>query len=122
MRSVALLILSFMLMDSPALAATEVDPAVMKAKIAARGEGQDVRVRLVDNTQVNGLIVSIHEQHFVLKEAGPAEPRAIEYAQIRDVHKVHRSRMAKVGVVAAVTVGVIVIAGLVAYATADYDW
>jgi hypothetical protein len=116
-RSVTLLIISTILVNSPAGAAVKPDPAAMKAKIVARGEGQDVRVTLADKTQVKGFIVSIHEQNFVLKAKGPGEPRTIEYAQIRGVHRGHMSTGAKIAIgVGLGFVGILAV-GMIAIAT-----
>ena len=97
-RSVTLLLISTFLINSPALAARQIDPAAMKARIVARGEGQDVRVTLADKTQVKGFIVSIHDQNFVLKTKGPGEPRTIDYAQVTGVHRGHMSTGAKIAI------------------------
>ena len=59
-RLTALLLIPALLSNTLAFAAKKpVDPAAVKAKIAARGVGQGVRVTLADNSEARGLIVSI---------------------------------------------------------------
>ena len=116
-RAFAVLVVSTMLIDNVAYSAVKANPEAMKAKIVARGEGQDVRVTLADKTQVKGFIVSIHEQDFVLKTKGPGEPRTIEYAQVTGVHRGHMSTAAKVGIGVAVGFVGILAVGLIAMAS-----
>ena len=51
------------------------DAAAMKAKVAARGVGQGVRVTLAVNTEANGLI---GEQSFALKPKSADQARDIQ--------------------------------------------
>lgn len=98
LRNVTLFAVATLLINSPAVAVGKHEPGVMKAKIVARGEGQDVRVTLADHTQVKGFIVSIHDENFVVKEKGPGEPRTIDYAQVTGVHRAHMPTGAKIGI------------------------
>jgi len=100
-RFIAMVLISALLSNSLAFASKKpADPAVLKAKIQARGVGQGVRVTLTDATQVTGMIVSIGDQSFALrpkkKNAGPQE---IAYAQLTAVHKDKLSRGEKIAAV-----------------------
>jgi hypothetical protein len=87
MRFTAMLLIPLLVSNNLAFAAKKpADPAAMKAKVAARGVGQGVRVTLADNTEAKGLIVSIGEQSFTVKPKGADQPREIQYAQVTGVH------------------------------------
>ena len=108
LRSTAVLLLLSVISQSLAFARKPLDSVVVREKIAEIGEGQKCRVRLMDGTQVKGLIVSIHADNFTLKTKGVEEPRRIDYAQITGVHKAGRMSDAKVAVtIGAVTAGVV---------------
>jgi hypothetical protein len=109
-RTTALLLVTVLLSDSFAFAAKKpVDPAVMKAKIEARGVGQGVRVTFADQNEVKGLIVAIDERTFTLRPRKSADVRQIEYAELTGVHHDHLTRGQKVGITVAVVAGVIVV-------------
>lgn len=115
-RYVTFALIASLLINTPMLTAEKpINPAAMKAKIVARGEGQDVRVTLADKSQVKGFILSIHEQDFVLKAKGPGEPRTIEYSQITGVHKGHMSTGAKIGIGVGIGVVGIIAASFIAW-------
>jgi hypothetical protein len=112
-RFTAMMLISVLLSHNLAFAEKRpADPAVLKAKIQARGVGQGVRVTLNDTTEITGMIVSIGDQSFALrpkkKNAGSQE---IAYAQLAAVHKDKLSRGQKV----ALTV-VVVSAGIAVFA------
>jgi hypothetical protein len=114
-RFTAMLLISVVLTNNLALAAKKpADPAVMKAKVQARGVGQGVRVTLADQTEVKGLIVSVGEQSFAVKAKKADPPREIEYAQVTGVHNDKLTRGQKVSiVVGVVAVSIIVFAVVV---------
>jgi hypothetical protein len=114
-RPAATLLVPVLLSNSLVFAAKKpADPAVMKAKIQARGVGQGVRVTLADRTEVKGLIVSVGEQSFAVKAEKADKPQEIEYAQLTGVHNDKPTRGQTVGiVVAVVAVWIIVIAVVV---------
>jgi hypothetical protein len=102
-RFTAILLIPAMLANSLASAASKpVDPAVMKAKVQARGVGQGVRVTLADKTEVKGLIVSIGEQSFTVKPKHADQPQEIQFAQLTGVHKDKMSTGTKVIIVVAI--------------------
>ena len=111
-RFTAMFLAFALLSNSLAFAAKKpADPAVMKAKIQARGVGQGVRVTLNDQTEVKGVIVAVHDQTFVVKSKKVTEPQEIDYAKVTGVHNDKLTRGEKVGIAAgAVAVGVIVVA------------
>jgi hypothetical protein len=67
-RFTATLTVAALLFNNLAFAAGPVDAAAMRAKVQARGVGQGVRVTLADQAEVKGLIVSISEQSFTVKQ------------------------------------------------------
>jgi hypothetical protein len=85
-----------------AAAAKTEDPAVLKARIQARGVGSGVRVTFADNTEAKGAIVSISDQSFMLKAKHDAQPREIQYAQLTGVHKDKMGTGTKVIIIVAV--------------------
>lgn len=85
-----------------AAAAKPEDPAVIKARVQARGVGNGVRVTFADNTEAKGAIVSIGDQSFMLKAKHDAQPREIQYAQLTGVHKDKIGTGAKVIIIVAV--------------------
>jgi small nuclear ribonucleoprotein (snRNP)-like protein len=110
-RFTAMFLAVVLLSTSLAFAKKPADPAVMKAKIQARGVGQGVRVTLSDQTEVKGVIVAVHDQTFVVKAKKAPEPQEIDYAKVIGVHNDKLTRGEKVGIVAgAVAVGVVVVA------------
>ena len=113
-RFAAMLLVATLLSDSLTFAAKKpADPAVMKAKIQARGVGQGVRVSLSDKTEAIGLIVAIGDRSFTLKPKKSAEVQQIEYAQLTGVHNDHLTRGQKVGITVAIVAGAIVIFAVV---------
>jgi hypothetical protein len=113
MRITALLLISVQLGNNLAYAASKpVDAAQIKAKIEARGVGQGVRVKLVDNSEQKGLITNIGEQSFTLKPKKSAQPVEVSYAQVTGVHPDKLSTGQKVVIavgVAAVAIGIVAI-------------
>lgn len=102
-RFTAMLLIPALFANSLAFAASKpADPAVMKAKVQARGVGQGVRVTLADNTEVKGLIVSIGEPSFTVKPKHADQPQEIQFAQLTGVHKDKMSTGTKVIIVAAI--------------------
>jgi hypothetical protein len=113
LRVTALVLIAALLGNSVGFAAKKpVDPAVMKARVQARGIGQGVRVTFVDKTEVKGTIVAFGEQSFALKSKGAAQPREIEYVQITGVHNAKLSRGQKVAIVVGVVGAAIVVMGI----------
>ena len=113
-RFAAILLVPALLSNNLAFAAKKpVDPAVIKAKIQARGVGQGVRVTLADQTDVKGTIVAIGDQSFALKLKKANEPREIDYAQITGVHNDRLTRGQKVGIVVGVVAGFIIVVAVV---------
>jgi hypothetical protein len=109
-----MLLVSALLSNSLALAAKKpVDPAVMKARIQARGVGQGVRVTLADTTEVKGLIVAVGEHSFAVKAKKADQPREIEYTQITGVYRDKLTRGQDVAITVGVVAGAIVIISVV---------
>ena len=107
-RSIAVLLISVLWMNFlVASAAKPVDPAVMKARVQARGVGNGVRVTLADNTEAKGVIVSISAQSFMLKAKHSDQPREIEYAQLTGVHKDKMGAGTKVIIIVAIAAAAI---------------
>jgi hypothetical protein len=113
-RVTAMLLIPAVFYNSPAFAAKKpVDPAAMKAKVEMRGVGNGVKVTFADNTEVNGLIISIGDQGFSVKTKRADQPQEIQYAQLTGVYKDKASTGEKVGIVVAVAGVAIVITVLV---------
>ena|SRR5579859_2840684 len=110
-RFTALLLIPALLSNNLAFGSKRpIDAASVKAKLEVRGVGQGVRVTLADNTEAKGLIVSLGEQSFSLKEKGDGQPREISYTQVTGVHNSKLSTGAKVGIgVAAAGVGIAIL-------------
>jgi hypothetical protein len=113
-RFTAMLLISVLLSNTLAFAAKKkpADPAVLKAKIQARGVGQGVRVTLTDATQVTGMIISIGDQSFAIRpKKKDAQPQEIAYAQLTAVQKDKLSRGQKIATtVIIVSAGIAVLA------------
>jgi hypothetical protein len=76
-------------------------------KVSDIGEGQQCRVKLVDGTQVKGLIVSIHADNLTLETEGVQQPRRIDYSKITAVKRLGISGDAKLIIVVSVGIGII---------------
>jgi hypothetical protein len=113
-RLTAMLSIAALLTNSVAFAANKpVDPAVMKAKVQARGVSQGVRVTMADNSEVKGLIVSIGEQSFTVKAKHADRPQEIQYAQLTGVHNDKMGTGTKVILVVAIVAIAITIAAVI---------
>jgi len=101
-RFTALLLIPALLSNNPAFGSKRpIDAARAKVKLEARGVGQGVRVTFADNAEATGMIVSLGEQSFSLKEKDE-QPREISYTQVTGVHNSKLSTGAKVGIGVAV--------------------
>jgi hypothetical protein len=98
LRCTALLLVLSMFGQSMAFARKPLGSPVIREKVAAIGEGQQCRVKLVDGTQVKGMIISIHADDLTLKTEGVQVPRRIDYAQINSIQKSGISGNAKLGI------------------------
>jgi hypothetical protein len=114
-----MLLILALLSNSVAFAKRPVDPAVMKAKIEARGVGQGVRVSLADKTEAKGLIVAIGDRSFTLKSKESKDLRQIEFTQLRGVHNDHLTRGQKVGIVTGIVAAGVIITALIIKHAAD---
>jgi hypothetical protein len=113
-RLTAMLLIAALLTNSVAFAAKKpVDPAVMKAKVQARGVGQGVRVTMADNSEVKGLIVSIGEQSFTVKAKHADQPQEVQYAQLTGVHNDKMGTGTKVIIVVAIVAVAITIVAVI---------
>ena len=124
-RFTAVLLISVLLNNSLAFAAkkTPPDPAVLKARIQARGVGQGVRVTLTDATDVTGMIISIGDQSFALRpKKKNAQPQEIAYGQLTAVHKDKLSRGQKVTVVVVIVSASIAVLAVIATHELDESW
>jgi hypothetical protein len=124
-RFTALLLISALLSNNLAFARSKkpADPAVLKAKIQARGVGQGVRVSLTDTTDVTGMIVSISDQSFTLRpKKKNAQPREIAYAQLTAVHKDRLTRGQKIATGVIIASAVIVVAAVYVTIQLDRPW
>lgn len=102
-RSTALVLIFAIVGNTLGFAASKpVDVAQVKAKVAARGVGQGVRVTLADKTEQKGMIVSIGDQSFVLQPKGASAQSEVQYAQVTGVHRDKLSTGQKVAIVAGI--------------------
>jgi len=94
-----LLMVDLLLLQMPLGAQQPMDAAAVKAAVVARGVGGAVKVVEADKTRVTGIIASIGEESFVLKQTNGQPPADIAYAQVRAVHNNSGlSHGAKVGI------------------------
>ena len=124
-RGTGMLLISALLSNKLAFAAKNKtdDPAVLKAKIQARGVGQGVRVTLTDTTDVKGMIVSISDQSFTLRPRKKNSlPREIAYAQLTGVHKDRLSRGEKIATGVIIASAVIIVAAVYVTHELDRPW
>ncbi len=123
-RFTGMLLISALLTNNLAFAAKKpADPAVLKAKIQARGVGQGVHVTLTDTTDVTGMIVSIGDQSFTLRpKKKHAQTQEIAYAQLTAVYKDKLSRGQKVVVAVVVVSAAIAITAAVITHELDRPW
>ena len=124
-RFIATMLISVLSSNSLAFAAPKkpADPAVLKAKIQARGVGQGVRVTLTDATDVTGMIISIGDQSFALRpKKKNAQPQEIAYGQLTAVHKDKLSRGQKVTVVVVIVSASIAVLAVIATHELDESW
>ena len=124
-RFTTMMLISVLLINSVAFAARKkpADPAVLKAKIQARGVGQGVRVTLTDATDVTGMIISIGDQSFALRpKKKNAQPQEIAYGQLTAVHKDKLSRGQKVTVVVVIVSASIAVLAVIATHELDESW
>jgi hypothetical protein len=99
-----LLIVDLLLLQMPLGAQPPMDAASVKAAVEARGVGGGVKVVEVDKTRITGIIASIGEQSFVLKQTNGQPPADIAFAQVRDVrNNSGMSRGAKIGLWVGIT-------------------
>jgi hypothetical protein len=93
-----------------------VDAAAVKATVQARGVGRGLKIVELDKTQVNGVIVSIGEQSFMIEQKKGEPPAEIAYAQVRSIHnKGKLSTGAKVGIWVAVGAAVAVVVAVLVF-------
>jgi hypothetical protein len=124
-RVTAMILISALLSNNLAFARAKkvADPAVLKAKIQARGVGQGVRVTLTDTTDVTGMIVSISDQSFTLRpKKKNSQPREIAYAQLTGVHKDRLTRGQKIATGVIIASAVIVVAAVYVTIQLDRPW
>jgi hypothetical protein len=88
-------------------------PAI-REKAEAIGLGEQCRVKLVDGSQVKGMIVRILADSLTLKTEGVQEPQRIDYAQVTAVQRSGMPGKAKrvLMVTAGITVGVVTLCWL----------
>jgi hypothetical protein len=91
------------------------DAPAVKARVESRGVGKGVRLVEVDKTEVQGSIVSIGDQSFVLRPKNSGASVDISYAQVSDIHNTGLSTGAKIGIVAGAAVAAAVIIIVVLY-------
>jgi predicted thioredoxin/glutaredoxin len=122
-RFAAILLIPALLSNSEAFAARKpVDPVVIKAKVQGRGVGQGIRVKLADNTDVKGLIVSIGKQSFAVKSKDAEKPVDIEYAQVTSVHNQKMTTGQKVGIGVAIFGAAVVITAAIVGIEFERSW
>jgi hypothetical protein len=110
-----LLLISTLVSNDIAFAARKpLDASAVKAKIASRGLGQNVKVTKLDKTQIAGTIIGIGEQSFALRAKAGAQPEEVPYTEVSEVHNSgHLSTGAKIGIGVGIAAAVIGIVALV---------
>jgi hypothetical protein len=99
----AMLLIPALLGNNFAFAAkAPVNPAVVKAKVQARGVGHGVRVTMADKTETKGVIVSVGEESFTIKPKDASQPQEIQYAQVTGVHNDKMGTGTKVIIIVAI--------------------
>ncbi|HEY0321922.1 MAG TPA: hypothetical protein VGC66_13250 [Pyrinomonadaceae bacterium] len=91
----------------------EMDAALAKkvrAEVMRIGQQAHVTVKFKDNTKLEGYIIEIGAEHFVIKDARTGVSTTIAYPQVKQVKRNNLSAGAKIGIVVAIAaaVGIII--------------
>jgi hypothetical protein len=135
MKTIALLLAISLLFDAAAFAdqgtpASGTAPApsaaqVLKVKeqVQKRGLGEKARVRvtLTNGSEVKGRISQIDPDSFAVTEAKSGQTTTVAYADVQKLQGPGLSKGAKIGITAAVVVGVLVIVVAVIAVKVNHD-
>jgi hypothetical protein len=96
--------------------------ARIKLEVQKRGTGEraHVKVTLRDKTEVKGYISQVGTDSFQVSDKKTGRVMTVAYEEVDRVQKQGLSMVAKVGIAAAVVVGIMIGAGTIAYKAAGY--
>ncbi|HEX8175656.1 MAG TPA: hypothetical protein VF543_11110 [Pyrinomonadaceae bacterium] len=81
----------------------------VKADVMRLGQHARVRVKLKDDTKLEGYISEIAAEHFIVTDARSGTPTTIAYQEAKQVKRYNLSTGAKIGIVVAVAAAVAII-------------
>ena len=83
----------------------------VKEQVQKRGAGEksQVRITLVNGSEVKGYISKIDEASFVVTDKKSGQPTTVSYADVQKIQGPGMSKSAKIGITVAVVVGVLVV-------------
>src|SRR5258707_2881204 len=101
-------------MANPSKSKEQVQVEKLKADIIRLGTGPDARIkiRLRDKTKITGYVSEAGESSFVVVDAKTGQPTSIPYPQVGQAKGNNLSSGAKLAIVLAVLVGVLILVGL----------
>ena len=110
---IALLLQLGLVVSSPAFSDSEKDAALaqkVRAEIMGLGKEARVRVKLKDDSAIDGYINEIGRDFFIMRDARDGSLTTLAYPQVKQVKRNQLSTGAKIGigVAAAVGVGIII--------------
>lgn len=86
----------------------------VKANVMRLGQQARVKVKLKDDTRLEGHISEIGAEHFIVTDARNGASTSIAYSQVKQVKRNNLSTGAKIGIVAAIAATVVIIIAVVA--------
>ncbi len=122
MRTLSLLLISFLVFSTTAYAAPRAEisqPEKIKAEVQKRGTGEKskVKVTLENGTQVKGYISKIDDSSYDVNTNKAGQPTTIAYTDILKVQGPGLSRGAKIGIGVVVGAAVVATVGAIIYET-----
>lgn len=92
-------------------------PEKIKAEIARRGTGRNlpVRIKLHNGQQLLGRIVQAGDNTFTLTDEKTGKSTNVAYNEVRSVSARNLSKGKKVGIIASLAVGVVVLIGVLSF-------
>jgi len=125
MRTASLLLIALLVFSSNGYAAQTTQSAQgarIKAQVQKRGAGEKskVRVTLGNGTMVKGYISKIEESSFDVNPNKTGQATSISYTDVQKIQGPGLSKVAKVGIVVAVAVGIVALVMGIGYEKAGF--
>lgn len=91
--------------------------ARVKAEIARHGAGRNARVtiRLHNGQELKGHIDQTNDRSFMFRDAKTGRSTSVAYSEVRSVRGQALSKGKKVGIIAALAVGIVVLVGVLSF-------